>query len=109
MRLLGGVVRRGGAALLPHLDTLRACIAVGMASEEADVRTETARTLRGALRGMAEIYTTDVRSVTATEWDAGYVVRVLCVCVCRLPVPVSLVCLLYVSCVWAPCRTCMRA
>lgn len=72
LRLLGGVVRHAGAALLPYIPTVRECVDIGLASEDKDVRVEAARTLRHALRGISEIYATDLRSVSPAEWDAGY-------------------------------------
>ena len=72
LRLLGGIVRRCGAHLLPYIPQLRECVDLGLASDEESVRTEAARTLRHALRGMAETYVTDTRSVSPARWQAGY-------------------------------------
>lgn len=68
LRLLSGVVRGGGATLLPHLGALRRVVAAGFAAGAAGVRKEAGRVLRHTLVALSGVYACEHRSHAPAVW-----------------------------------------
>lgn len=67
-RLLSGLARGGGAALVPHGVTLRRLIAAGVRHSDKSVRKCARKLLRKALFGLCEIGLGEARSLPPARW-----------------------------------------
>lgn len=68
LRLLSGLARGSGAALVPHGRTLRLLIAAGIAHKDKGVRKSARKLLRKALQGLCEISPAGGQSLPPKRW-----------------------------------------
>jgi hypothetical protein len=91
LRILSGVVQRGGTHLLPFMDTVKQCCDVGLAHDSRKVRKQAGRVLRHTLAALSRFYVREMRCLPPAEWTRCVCVRDCCVTRCS-PVIVAGVC-----------------
>lgn len=68
LRMLSGLARGAGAALVPRGATVRCLIAAGIKHDDKSVRKAARKLLRKALHGLCELWPADTRSLPPARW-----------------------------------------